>query len=149
MFASADDVIEVITVQLATSASALSTEGLESAVATAMQELGWSFPVTTDKKCLWVAKRSLRHACYILWVASAQKFKYKQVNLNQRFEHYEKLLKNMDTEYGDAVSSDASLFANVESYKLFGSAIKAGFVYDAIGRDLTYNDLVNYIYTGD
>lgn len=149
MLSSVDDVVELITVQLATSASALSSDGLESAVNTAMTELGWSFPVTDDTRCLWIVKRSLRHACYILWVASAQKFKYKQVNLNQRFEHYEKLLKSMDAEFTTALSSDTNVFASVESYKLFGSAISAGFVYDALGRDLTYTDLVNYIYTGE
>jgi hypothetical protein len=149
MFTSVDDVIELLIIQMSTSASALSTEGQESAVNTAMAELGWSFPVSDKDKCLWIAKRSLRHACYILWVASAQKFKYKQVNLQNRFEHYEKLLKNMDAEYETALSSQSNVFASVESYKLFGTALNAGFVYDYMGRDLTYSDLVNYINTGE
>lgn len=149
MYSSADDVIDIVTIQMSTSASALTSEGLEFAVDTAMSELGWSFPVTEAAKIFWLTKRALRHACYILWIASAQKFKYKQVNLNQRFEHYEKLLKQMDLEYENALSSSSSVFASVDQYKLFGTAINAGFVYDYTGRDLTYSDLVNYINTGD
>jgi hypothetical protein len=142
------DVVDLITIQMSTTASALSPEGLESAVESAMSELGWSFPVTDNNKCWWVAKRAIRHACFILWVASAQKFKYKQVNLQQRFEHYEKLLKVMDTEFTTALATDTNIFANVESYKMFGTAVGAGFRYDFIGRDITYEDLTRYINLG-
>lgn len=145
MFASVDDVVELVTIQMSTAASALSTEGMESAVESAMLELNWSYPVTENNKCFWISKRAVRHACFILWVASAQKFKYKQVNLQQRFEHYEKLIKNMDAEFELALSNDIALFANVASYKMFGTAVGAGFRYDFIGRDITYEDLVRYI----
>jgi hypothetical protein len=148
VFKNVDDVVELVTIQMSTTATALSTEGLESAVGIAMIELGWSFPVTDGMKCLWITKRSVRHASFILWVASAQKFKYKQVNLQQRFEHYEKLIKNMDAEFDLAISSNTNVFANVESYKMFGTAVGAGFSYDFLGRDITYEDLTRYINSG-
>jgi len=147
MFTTIDDVVEVLTISLSTAASLLSEEGLEAAVNDALTELGWSLPITEPKQIMWVSRRALRHACYILWVASAQKFKYKQVNLQQRFEHYEKLIKHMDAEFAAALSDDMSTFITVDVYRLFGTAVGPGFVYDTIGRDLTYSQLVNYINT--
>jgi hypothetical protein len=149
MLASIDDVIEIMSIQLSTAVSALSSEGLEAAANSAVAELGWSLPVSEEKKCYWLVKRATRHACYILWTASAQKFKYKQVNLQQRFEHYEKLIKHMDTEFENAFTSDSALFANVEAYKLFGTAVGAGFKYDFMGNDVTYTDLVRFINVGN
>ena len=148
MFANVDDVIEITSIQLSTAVSTLSTDGLDAAANFAISELGWSFPVTDEKKCFWLVRRATRHACYILWIASAQKFKYKQVNLQQRFDHYEKLIKHMDTEFEEALASDATFFTSVDSYRLFGTVVGAGFVYDSIGNDLTYDSLAKYINTG-
>jgi hypothetical protein len=148
MLTSVDDVVDLVTIQMSSAASALTVDGLEAACGNAMAELGWVYPVADPTKCLWIVKRAIRHACFILWTASAQKFKYKQVNLQQRFEHYEKLLKNMDSEYEKALSSNTNIFSSTESYKMFGTAINAGFVYDGLGRDLTYSDLIKYINTG-
>jgi hypothetical protein len=109
--------------------------------------LGWSLPQTDPTRIFWLTKRALRHACYILWVASAQKFKYKQVNLQHRFDHYSKLIESMDKELSDAIGSSPSLFSSIDSYKQFGTALNAGFVYDQMGQDITYTDLINYINT--
>lgn len=149
MLESTDDVVVLLTNHMSTTASALTYEGQVAAVDTAMSELNWSFPISDSTKILWIVKRSLRHACFILWVASAQKFKYKQVNLQQRFDHYKELIENMDKEYDSALLSNSAAFLNVETYRMFGTSIGAGFVYDGIGRDLTYSDLVNYINTGE
>lgn len=148
VFSSIDDVVDALTIQLSTTATALTSDGLESAVTTAMTELGWSFPVNDAMQCMWILSRAQRHACYILWVASAHKFKYKQVNLQNRFEHYEKLIKSMDSAYENALKTQSNIFSSVSSYSLFGTLVGAGFVYDSMGRDLTYSDLENYINTG-
>ena len=145
MLSTVEDAIYLLTIQMSTAATALTNEGMESAVDTATKELGFSIPLNDPSKEMWLIKRAVRHACYILWVASAQKFKYKQVNLNQRFEHYEKLLKQMDTEYEKALAEDSSVFSSVESYKQFGTAVNAGFRYDGLGNDITYSDLELYI----
>ncbi len=145
MLSSVDDTIDFVKIQLSTTASILSTEGLEASVNRALAELNWTLPLDNAEKEMWVVLRSVRHALYILWIASAQKFKYKQVNLQNRFEHYEKLIKNMDSEFSDAVSANVTLFSNIESYKLFGTVVGAGFVYDGLGQDITYDDLTAYI----
>lgn len=142
-------IVSLVKIQLSTSASVITEDGLAAAVDSAVSELGWALPTTDSTRILWITKRALRHACFILWVASAQKFKYKQVNLQHRFEHYEKLIANMDTEFEKALSSNTNLFTGVESYKMFGTAVGAGFRYDAIGRDITYEDLLNFINVGD
>src|SRR5512137_2385939 len=136
------DLIVAVEVMLGTSSSVLSSEGYESAVNSALSELGWSLPNEDPIRIWWITKRAVRYACFILWVASAQKFKYKQINLQQRFEHYQELIKVMDAEFDDAMAFDPGLFSDVESYKLFGTAINAGFRYDYIGRDITYDDLM-------
>jgi hypothetical protein len=143
--AASTDIINMVKVLLSSSSTLLTSDGYEAAVQSAESELGWSLPVTNPTQIQWMAKRTLRHCFFILWTASAQKFKYKQVNLQQRFDHYDKLIRHMDWEYGKAQDSDASLFANVEIYKQFGTAVGAGFRYDKIGNDLTYEDLTKFI----
>ena len=85
-------------------------------------------------------KRGTRHAIEILRIASANKFKYKQVNLQHRFEHFQKLIEEYDAEFLAAVAENAALFAGVSNYQLFGTVIAAGFRYDVDGFDLTYDD---------
>jgi len=143
------DIVVAVEVMLSTSSTILTSSGYESAVNSALSELGWSLSTTDPTQIWWISKRALRHACYILWVASAQKFKYNQINLQHRFDHYEKLVKAMDIEYELALTTQADIFAGVESYKLFGTAINVGFRYDFIGRDITYEDLVSFINTGE
>lgn len=147
--ASNADIVTLVQVQLSSSASLLSAGGLTAAADSAATELGWSYPQTDPTRIYWLTKRAVRHACYILYIASAQAFKYKQVNLQHRFDHYNKLIKDMDNEWETALSSQPTIFSSVDSYKQFGTALNAGFVYDSMGQDLTYDDLVNYIYIGE
>lgn len=146
--ATVDEIITLVQIQLSSSASIISTEGYESALDTAVAELGWSIDTTNPTRIQWLVKRTLRHSLFILWVASAQKFKYKQVNLQQRFEHYQKLIDVMDAQFDKAVSNDLGLFSNVDTYKQFGTAVGAGFVYDSIGRDMTY-DVSAFLNSGE
>ena len=143
------DIVVAVEVLLSTSSTILASEGYESAVNSALSELGWSLPNTNPTQIQWITKRSLRHACFILWVASAQKFKYKLINLQQRFDHYKILVESMDKEYETALAEQTDIFAGVDSYKLFGTAINVGFRYDYIGRDITYEDLERYINIGE
>lgn len=145
--ASNADIVALVKIQMATT-TLLSSDGFTAAVDSAASELGWSFPQTDSTRIWWLTKRAVRHACFILWTASAQNFKYKQVNLQHRFDHYDKLIKAMDDEFTLALTSQPSLFASVDTYKMFGTSVNAGFVYDGIGQDITYLDLENYINTG-
>ncbi len=145
MLNEASDIVDVVRVLMNNNASLVTDEGMEFAAEQAMAELGFAYPVTDAVKVMWVGKRALRHTCYILLIAAAQKFKYKQVNLQQRFDHYKILVDTMDKEYEKALSSDLSVFLNVEAYKMFGSTVSAGFVYDKIGNDLTYEQLSRFL----
>lgn len=138
------DLIEAIQVQLSSSSTLLTDPGYEAVAESTIQELGWSFPITTDLKIYWAIKRGVRHALFILWVASAQKFKFKQVNLQHRFDHYGTLLREMDKEFEKAMESNPAVFSGVDTYKMFGTKLDAGFAYDGMGRDVThYKD--NYV----
>jgi hypothetical protein len=143
------DIVVLVEIQLSSSSTLLTNDGLTAAVNYASIELGWNLPETDPTRIMWLTKRGVRHACNILFIASAQAFKYKQVNLQHRFDHYDKLIKTMDNELEAALSSQPTLFSSVEAYKQFGTALNAGFIYDSIGQDLTYTDLVNYIYIGE
>lgn len=134
----------VVQIQLSSLSSLVSAEGYILACDQASQELGWSYPVTSPTKVYWMIQRATRHALNILRIAFANKFKYKLVNLQQRFEHFQKMIEVMDLEFEDAMAADVALFANVESFKLFGTKIDAGFAYGTDGTDLTY-DVERYV----
>jgi hypothetical protein len=138
--ATKDEIIELVQIQLSSSSTLISDDGYESAVNTASTELGWSYPQTDPTRVLWLVKRTIRHCCYMLWLSSAQKFKYKQVNLQQRFEHYQILVRQMDREFTDALTEQPSLFAGVDIHKMFGTSLGAGFVYSDLGEDMTYDE---------
>jgi len=143
------EIIVAVGVLLSTSSTILSSDGYESAVDSAISELGWTLPETDPTRVWWITKRALRHSCFILWVASAQKFKYNQINLQMRFDHYKSLIEQMDKEFEDAMAVNPGLFGGVDSYKFFGTVINAGFRYDYLGRDITHDDLLSYINVGE
>jgi hypothetical protein len=144
--ATADDLTDILKIQLSSLSTLITVDGYELVCDQAAQELGWSYPMTTPAKVLWMVKRGTRHAINILLLASANKFKYKQVSLNHRFDHFNKLIEEMDKEFEAAINGDLSLFANVDSYAMFGTKIDAGFAYTKYGKDITYeyDQLVNF-----
>lgn len=109
---------------------------VEFAITQALGELGWNYPLTSPSKVTWAMKRAKRHALDTICTVSAHKFKYKQINLNQRFEHYFAIIKQMDEEYRWGLENDAALMG-VDSANVFGTYIRNGFVYDQYGRDVT------------
>jgi hypothetical protein len=148
-FGDADDLADTIKIQLSSLSSLLTTDGYELVCEQAGQELGWSYPVTNPAKVYWLTQRGTRHAINVLRIAAAYKFKYKQVNLQHRFEHFQKLIDMMDAEFAAAMASDIGLFADgfvssADSYKMFGTKIDAGFAYGVDGKDLTY-ELDRYV----
>jgi hypothetical protein len=142
----ADELTDYLKIQLSSLSTLITEYGYELVCDQALQELGWSYPMTTPTKVSWAIKRGTRHSIYLLMLASAYKFKYKQVNLQHRFDHFKSLIDSMDAEFTEALTTDTALFAGVDSYKMFGTKIDAGFAYDSIGNDVTYNTdrLVNF-----
>ena len=138
-FGSSDDLADILKIQLSSLATLITDDGYEFVCNLAEQELGWSYPISNPVQLFWMIKRGTRHALNLLRIASANKFKYKTVNLQNRFEHFQKLIEDMDKEFEEAMVTDAALFAGVDTYKMFGTKIDAGFSYGIDGSDRTYD----------
>lgn len=106
---------------------------------TALGEMGLSLPLSNSKLEYWLLLRGKRHALDIIRTSSARKFKYKQINLDQRFHHFHTIIKDMDESFAYALETDAELMgmAGENAYKYI-SYVRPGFVYSNVGRDLTY-----------
>ena len=106
----------------------------------ASRELGWSFPVSTDFRIHWMKQRAKRFLIFYLISESAFKFKFKQINLQNRFAQLERLLKLLDTEFSDIQNERPDEFANVQSFEMFGHSATAGFAYEPqTGIDITHS----------
>jgi len=104
----------------------------------ASSETGWAFPVSGTEKEYWIKLRAKRHCYDRLWTVSARKFKVDQLSLNQRFDHYGKIIEKMDRDYKNFMDENPNLFMDgVEIYKSFGTLAKTGLVYDIVGHDVT------------
>jgi hypothetical protein len=106
----------------------------------ASRETGFSFPVTSDFQINWVKARAKRHLFFYLLSESAHKFKYEQINLQHRFEHYRRLVRDMDYLYDRALEDYYLEFSGASSVNVFGTKIDAGFQYSSTGVDTTYDD---------
>ncbi len=101
----------------------------------------WTLPQTSDFRILWLKRRSKRHLYDFLLSEASEKFKVKDKFLNQKFDHYLKLVEREDKEFEKAQEDNTEEFADVSSFNLFGTKIDAGFQYqDQTGIDTTYSD---------
>ncbi|MFW6120242.1 MAG: hypothetical protein ACOC80_05005 [Petrotogales bacterium] len=116
--------------------SILSSDEIESALTRALNELGWTLPVSNQAKEYWLVERGQRHCLDILRTTSAHKFRYKQINLSHRFDHYHAMVEAMDKRFLEALESDPAL-ADVSGENFF-VYIRGGFNYGHLGEDLTY-----------
>ncbi|GAH12958.1 unnamed protein product [marine sediment metagenome] len=116
------------------------SDDYDNAITSAEQDTGWSMPVTDDFKIKWMRQRAKRHLFSYRRDESADKFKYKQLSLNQRFDHFFRLIENMDRIFEKAKEESAFEFAGVGALNLFGTKVDAGFAYEEqTGRDMTYS----------
>ena len=109
------------------------------AVDDAERDTGFTLPATIAGQIKWLKRRTKRHLFYMLWSESAHKFKFEQINLQHRFEHYKALIAKEDLDFEKALE-DEILSADVSATQLFGHKIDAGFAQDDYGRDTTYDD---------
>lgn len=131
-----DQLVSKIEMALGSSSSLFVSNQLEFAASQAINELGWSYPIEISKKQYWAVLRGKRHALDLKRTETAHKFKYKQISLNQRFEHYNALIRFMDEEFERAASRDPVLL-DVEYKDFFGTYINNGFIYDQYGNDIS------------
>jgi hypothetical protein len=121
---------------LGSSSSLLESGEMEFVALQTLNELGWSYPIDNGKKEFWCIERGKRHALDMLRVQSAHRFKYKQINLGQRFDHYDKMIKDLDEKFEKALDNDPILM-DVDMNSFFGVYVENGFVYDQFGNDVT------------
>jgi hypothetical protein len=111
------------------------------AVNIALSEMGVSLPLSNSIKEYWLLLRGRRHVYDLIRVSSARKFKYKQINLDQRFAHFDKLIQEMDDAWAIALDTVPELMG-ADGIGLTGDVfmayVRPGFVYSRHGKDLTY-----------
>ena len=127
--------------------SKLVAQDYTNAVDDAGRETGWSFPVDDDFEAYWMKQRAKRHLFFYLLSESAVKFKVEQINLQHKFDHFKILIKDMDQKFEAIQESRPEKFAGVDAFKMFGTKIDAGFSADHVGRDTTYSDDNEVVFT--
>ena len=107
----------------------------------AERETGFSAEGNSNSfQITWLKSRTKRHLFFQMLSESAHKFKFKQVNLQHRFDHYMRLISKLDGDFKIAIEENAHEFAQVSVIHLFGHKADAGFSYDHMGNDTTYDD---------
>ena len=133
------ELIDTVQKLMGASYSKVSDDGFLHAVNQAIMELHWDLPETDSIKCYWLIERARRHVISVLVVESANKFRYKDIHLHNRFNQYFKLITFMDDEFKNAIEEYPLLFDIGIHTNLF-DYITTGFQYDFNGNDVTYGD---------
>ena len=121
--------------------SSLNDDDYSNAIDQAERDTGWKLPQSDDFKIKWLIDRSKRHLFFYLQSESAVKFRFKNIHLQHRFEHYSKLIEKMDRDFEKAQDEYAFEFAGVSAFEQMGHKIDAGFASQGqTGRDFTYDE---------
>lgn len=121
--------------------SSLVDADYSNAIDQAERDTGWSMPQTAAFNLKWMIERSKRHLFFFLLSEAASKFRFKEIHLQQRFEHYRELIDKMDKDFEKAQDEYAFEFAGVSAYQQFGHKVDSGFSYEPqTGRDYTFDD---------
>lgn len=118
----------------------LSDDEYTSAINDMLRETGWTFPITSSFQLYWAFQRSKRHCLDMLLTSQAPKFQVDKIRLDQRFDHYLKMIQSIDAAFKEAKEESPEEFTNAEVYMVFGSYISAGFSSDSFGNDTTYQE---------
>ena len=143
----ADELKELLEQEIKGLRTKIDSNDLDNAVNNAQRDTGWVCPVTSDFQIQWLKERSKRWLFFFLWSESAHKFKFEQINLQNRFEHYKQLIEYMDKQFEAAKEENIAEFAGASAYEMFGTKIEAGFQYDDVGNDTTYEGTNSVIIT--
>jgi len=130
--------------------SDLVTTDYSNAVDAAERDTGFTLPVSTDFQEKWLISRSKRHLFSYLQTEAATQTRYHHFHINQKFDHFERLIAKMDKDFEAAQEEYAYEFAGLGALHLAGTKVDAGFVYeDQTGVDLSYDDDNVVIFTPD
>lgn len=131
-----------LSAQLEQSLKALSSKFEEAdyanAIDSAEADTGYVCEGNTDSyQIKWLKNRALRHLFSYLRNEAASKFKVDGINLQQKFEHYDKMIELWDKEWDKEQESSQPGDATY----IGGLVLGTGITYDRLtGRDIT--DLV-------
>lgn len=126
-----------IRVSMGSSKELLEPEEYNFASSQALNELGWSLPINDPKRIYWIIERGKRHSLDILRTQAANKFRYKDLSLNHRFNHYNSLINDLDAKFEKALDTDPDLLGISDMFMVFGTYIENGIVYDQYGNDIS------------
>ena len=131
-----DEFTDKVSIELGGLATKVAGDAFESASNKAYNEVQWAYPITDPFKIFWFLERGKRHLIQIFLIESAVKFKYKQIHLNQRFDHYLLLIKKMDEDFLRAIEENPEAFPTPAGGVPFPVYIANTFTYDFLGRSL-------------
>lgn len=138
--------IAVVKREIMSLSSEFTTQNYNDAVSDAERDCGWSLPQTDNFKVKWLKERTKRHLFWMYLIGSlGLNFQYEQVHLEHQFKQYHTLVKDIDESFEEAKNEDPAAFAGVSVSHLFGTKIDAGFQYDDVGRETTFDDDENEI----
>jgi hypothetical protein len=130
------DFTDQVSIELGSLASKVSVDAFEAASNKVYNEVQWAYPISDPFKVFWALERGKRHLIQIFLIESAHKFKYKQIHLNQRFDHYLLLIKKMDEDFLLAIEENPEAFPTPAGGVPFPAYIANTFTYDFLGRSL-------------
>lgn len=134
------EMVDLLSLEVKNLSSKFTSNDYSNACDDAERETGWSFPVSDSFKIFWQKNRAKRHLVSYLLLEYGKDYKFEKNEMQMRFANFSKLIFRMDQEYKDAQEERPDQFANVSAYELFGSKIDAGFRYNSVGEDITYDD---------
>ena len=131
-----DEFTDKVSIEMGALASKIATDAFESASNKTYNEVQWPYPISDPFKEYWFLERGKRHLLQIFLLESAHKFKYKQIHLNQRFDHYLLLLKKADEDFLQAIEDNPEAFPTPAGGGSFPDYIANTFTYNFLGRSL-------------
>lgn len=104
------NMLDMLKISLRGVTDLLDDTALEQAVDVAGYETGWSLPLEKPFRIYWYGERAVRAAIAMMVYDTAHAFKFKQINLQQRWEHYSKTLNDMDKAFALAKKENPTEF---------------------------------------
>lgn len=123
------DLTLLLQIKLRGVAASFELHVLDAAVKLATLECGWELPAATSFRAHWLLERAYRHCIAMMCSDTASKFKFKQINLQHRFDHWFKMLQELDKQFAaiqaarpeefpvDSALSDAEIIALFGDYQ--------------------------------
>ena len=134
------ELITLVTEELKGLSTQFEASDYDNAADDSSRDNGWAFPQSTDFKIKWLKERMKRHLFSYLLDQSLYKFKYKNINLSDRFKNLTKRVADMDAAFEKAQEEFIYEFADVSAYNMFPNQIDSGFATESqTGKDRTYD----------